>query len=105
MFVALVKKACRSAGAAEILAASGVIDKGKILKAEISKIVNGTGPLSNGINSKELYSSLSTRRKSIDKSIRAVVNVIRFEYEGGDVSVMCWPDGSAALIELDNKTK
>lgn len=43
---------------------------------------------------KDLYTSLSTRRNSIDRSIRADVNVIRFEYEVGNIDEMFWLPGS-----------
>lgn len=43
------------------------------------------------------------RRNSIEKSIRAAVNCIQFEYEMGNVDVMCWLLRSASLADQGTK--
>ena len=98
------KRPTKSIGAAEILAASEVIDEGKTLKAALSALLMIRVPLIVAVDSKDLYTSLSTRRNSIDKSIRAAVNVIRFEYEVGNVDVMCWLPGSVNPADPGTKT-
>lgn len=45
--------------------------------------------------------SLSTRRNSTEKSIRADVNFIRFEYEVGNIDEMCWLPSSVNLASND----
>ena len=98
------KRPTKSIGAAEILAASEAIDEGKTLKRALSTLLRITVPLIVAVDSKDLYTSLSTRRNSIDKSIRADVNVIRFEYEVGNVDIMCWLPGSVNPADPGTKT-
>lgn len=80
------KRPVKSTAAAETLAASEAIDEGKVLKKAFSVLFGFTVPLIIVIDSKDLYTSLSTQRNSIDRSIRADVNIIRFDFEIGNVN-------------------
>lgn len=55
------------------------------------------------LDSKDLFSSLSTQRNSIDRSIRADVNVIRFEFETKSVSKIYWIPGKMNLSDPGTK--
>lgn len=79
------KRPVRSIAAAEILAASEEIDEGKVIKYAFSTLLLTPVRLLIIVDYYDLYISLSKRRNSIDTSIRADVNVIRFEYEMGHV--------------------
>lgn len=70
------KRTVRSIGAAEFLAASEAIDGGQLLKSALSLLLGMPVPLYIIVDSRDLYISLSTRHKSIDKSIRAKLNVV-----------------------------
>ena len=98
------KRPVRSIAAAEILAASAAIDEGKILKSTFSLLMATPIQLVIIVDSKDLYTSLSTHRNSIDKSVRADVNVIRFEYEMGNVDQICWLPGSLDFADPATKT-
>lgn len=87
------KRPVRSIGSAEIIAVSEAIDEGKVIKNASSQLLGIDVPLIVATDSKDLYSSLSTQRNSIDKSIRADVNVIRFEFETMAVNTMVWIPG------------
>lgn len=86
-------------------AESEAIEKGKMLKTAISDILGMPGQTAILIDSKDLYSSFSTRRNSISRSIRAEVNVISFEFEVKNVDVMCWIPRSLSLADPGTKTE
>lgn len=98
------KRPVRSIGAAEILAASEAIDEGKTLKTALSTLLAIPVRLIIIVDSKDLYTSLSTRRNSIDRSIRADVNVIRFEFETGNIDELCWLPGQLNIADPGTKT-
>ena len=87
------KRPVRSIGAAEILAVGEAVDEGKTLKSAVSTILGINVKLLVATDSKDLFNSLSTQRNSIDKSIRADVNLIRFEYETHSVNTVVWIPG------------
>lgn len=80
------KRPVRSIGTAELLAAGEAIDEGKILASTLAVITNQPVELIIALDTKDLFSSLSSQRNPIDKSIRADVNVIRYELECGNVN-------------------
>lgn len=98
------RRPVRSIAAAEVLAASEAIDEGKILKSTFSTLLSSPVRLVIIVDSKDLYTSLSTRRNSVDKSIRADVNLIRFEYEMRTVDEFCWVPGAVNLADPGTKT-
>lgn len=63
-----------------------------VLKRTIAKLLQNDVELIRITDSKDLFSTLSTERNSIDKSIRADVNVIGFEFETKAVDkIICIP--------------
>ena len=97
------KTTVRSIGAAEILAVGEAVDEGKTLKSAVSAILGINVKLLVATESKDLFNSLSTQRNSIDKLIRADVNLIRFEYETHSVNTVVWISGKCN--QLDPVTK
>lgn len=75
------KRPVKSTGSAEILAAGQAIQEGKVLRESLQTILGTKRDLWVAVDRKDLYTSLSTQRNSIDKSIRADVNIIRFYFE------------------------
>lgn len=55
------------------------------------------------VDSKYLFTSLSTQKNSINRSNRADVNVIHFEFETGSVDEMVWTPGSVNLADPSTK--
>ena len=93
------KRPVRSIGAAEILAAGEAIDEGKVIKSVIAKVHNFNPDLIVVVDSKDLFTSFSTKRNSIDKSIWPDVNVIRFEFETRNVDKLIWILGLLNLAD------
>lgn len=98
------KRPVKSIGAAEILAAAKAIDEGKILKQAMSTLLGLPIRLIVALDSRDLFTSLSTKRNSVDKSIRAEVNVIRFEYETGNADEIVWIPSRVNLIDPGTNT-
>lgn len=98
------KRPTRSIVAAEVQAASLPIDEGKRLKPALSLQLRMPIPLNIVVDSKYLYMSLSTRRKSIDKSTRADVHVVRSELEVANSDAMYWLLGSVLHASPGTKT-
>lgn len=93
----------RSVGAAEILAAGEAIDEGKTIAHAYSILLGQHVDLIIAVDSKDLFQSLSTQRNSIDKSIRADVNVIRHEFEVRNISSMIWLPGKLNFADIGTK--
>lgn len=55
------------------------------------------------LDSKDLFTSLPTKRNSIDKSIYADVNITRLEFECGKVNESFWIPGSVNLADPGTK--
>ena len=56
------------------------------------------------VDSKDLFSSLSTQRQSIDRSIRGDVACIRFEFQVHNINYITWIPGSINLADPLTKT-
>lgn len=82
-----------STGAAQILAAGEAVDEGKVLRDGVQILMDTTVALWISVDSKGLYTSLSTQRTSIDKSSCADLNIIRFDFETESISRMFWIPG------------
>lgn len=67
----------RSAAAAEILAAGEAIDEGKLIAASFSDVYGVRIPLHVLFDSKDLFSSLSTQRRSVDQNVPPDVSAMR----------------------------
>lgn len=98
------KRPVKSVGAAEILAASEAIDEEKMLKMAMSLLLFNNIPLLVALDSRDLFTSLSTQRNSVDKSIRADVNVIRYEFETQHVDEIIWIPDRVNLTDPGTKT-
>lgn len=85
------------------MAAGEAIDEGKVLAQTLSAILNQHVKLYIALDTKDLYTSLSTKRNSIDKSIRADVNVIRFEFECCNFNRIIWIPDSVNLADPGTK--
>lgn len=97
------KRPVRSTAAAEILAAGEAIDEGKMIAHTVSLLFGIKVELIIILDSKDLFTSLSTQKNSIDKSVRADVSVIRFEFECGNVSTFKWIPGKNNLADPGTK--
>ena len=93
------RRPVKSTAAAEILAAGEAIDDGKMLTQTLSILLGRKIELLIVLDSKDLFTSLSTQRNSIDKSVRGDVNVIRFEFEVGNVAEFIWVPGSKNIAD------
>lgn len=83
----------RFTGAAEIILAGEHIDIGKIIAQTHSLLLALHTPLVVVVESEDLFKSLTTRRQSIDRSIRGDNGVVRFEFETTNVSkIISFPE-------------
>ena len=55
------------------------------------------------VDSKDMFTSLSTQRNSIDRSIRSDVAFIRFEFQVGSVDKITWIPGKLNLADVLTK--
>ena len=74
------------------------------MKRAMSTLLNMPIRLMVALDSRELFSPLSTKRNSIDKSICADVNCIRYEYETRNVDEVIWIPGNVNLTDPGTKT-
>lgn len=93
------KRLVKSVPAAEILAATEGIDEGKMIAQAYSEILGFDIKLRLCVDSKDLFTSLSTQRNSIDRSIRGDVGCIRFEFQTGAVDKISWIPGNLNLAD------
>lgn len=56
------------------------------------------------VESKDLYTSLYTNRDSVDKSIGADVNCLRFEFERRHVARIIWVQSNLNLVDPTTKS-
>lgn len=97
------KRPVRSIAAGEILAAGEGIDEGVMLKRAYSLLLGIKAELIVVLDSKDLYTSLSTQRQSIDRSVCADVNYIRYQFEIGNADRICWIPGRLNLADPGTK--
>lgn len=98
------KRPVKSIGAAEILAAGQAIDEGKVLASAYHILLGVQVDLVIALDSKDLFETLSTCRNSIDSSIRADVNVIRYEFETHKVNRIVLIPGKINIRDPLTKT-
>lgn len=79
------KRPVRSIGLAQTIAAGAVIDEGKFFAASFLALLNVETKLQVCVDSKDLWDSLTTCHESTDKSVKANVSVIRYEFETKNV--------------------
>ena len=97
------KRPVKNVPAAEIFAAGHGIDMGKAVAHAYSQILNMIIPVRLCVDSKDLFTSLSTQRNSIDRSIRGDVASIRYEFQVGNVRQISWIPGKINLADVLTK--
>lgn len=98
------RRPVESFSTAEILAAAEAVDEGKILKSVFSALLCTLSHLPVALYSRDLLTSFSTQRNSVDISICADVNVIRYEYETHNIDEIVWIPGRVNLTNPGTKT-
>lgn len=97
------KRPVKSVPAAEILAAGEAIDEVKSIAHAYSELLDRHIDIHLCVDSKNLFSSRSTQRNSIDRSIRADVACIRYEFQVGNVDEITWIPGKLNLADVLTK--
>ena len=95
----LSQRPVRSIASGEVLAVGSAIDKGKILSRTFSKLFKTYVPLSVVVDSKDLFTSLSTCCIPEDKTIRADLELLRYHYETHHLEELIWVPGSVNLAD------
>jgi hypothetical protein len=90
----LSKRPVKSAGSAEILAASAGADEGKLLASVYSILLNVCVDLVLCVDSKSLWDSISTCHEPIDRSIRPDVALLRYDFERRALHELVWIPGT-----------
>lgn len=76
-----------------MLACGEAIDEGKAIAEALCELLSAEVPLTIAADLKDLYNSLSPRGVALDKSIRADINVIRYEFETRMIHQLVWVPG------------
>lgn len=97
------RRPVKSIGAAETLACGEALDDGKLLAAAAGDVFGKRVPLLIALDSRDLFTSLSTKRNSIDRSIRADVNILRHDYELDMLRELVWIPGKINLSDPGTK--
>lgn len=98
------KRPIWSIGAKGILAASEVFNQEKFFTSAYSTLTSATMTIVISVDSKELNTSLSTRRKSIHKSLLADAKNICFEFRMANVGKIFWLPGTFDLVNPSTNT-
>lgn len=97
------KRPVKSVPAAEIMAATEGIDEGKMVANAYSEIMDMVIRMRLCVNSKDLFTSVSSKRNSIDCSICGDVGCIQFEFKTGSVDQISWFPGEINLADALTK--
>ena len=97
------RRTVKYVAAAEIVAVGEAIDEGKMAKFALQDMLKIDVHLIVVTDSKDLYNSLSTQRNATDRSVRADVNVIRFDFETKAVDQLVWIPGRTNLADPGTK--
>lgn len=92
----------KSTPAAEILAASEAVDELVLIKRILTSIWAIEINSMMIVDSKDLYHALSSKRNTVDKSVRPDVNSMRFYFETA-IDVFAWIPGSLNLADVGTK--
>lgn len=84
------RRPLKSIAAAKILGGGDSIDEGKTTRDTINMVIGNSLDLTVVTDSKDLYTFLSTKRNSVDRSICADANIITYEYETGSIDSVVW---------------
>ena len=93
------RRPVKSVPFAEIFAAAEGIDEVKTITKAYSELLDMEIKVRIAVDSNDLFTSLSTQKNSIDKSIRGDVSCIRFEFQTGAVETISWIPGQANLAD------
>ena len=94
----------KSVASAETLASGEAIDKGNALVRTLIERLGIEVNLMLAVDSKDLFSTLSTCRIAADRSIRGDVSSIRFEFATKNISSVIWVPGKFNLADDGTKT-
>ena len=92
-----------SSGSAETLAAGVTIDDGKLIVETLKILLAGGVHLIVVFDCKNLFTLLSTCRNPVNKSMRANVSLIRFNYETRRLNRLIWTPGSLSPADVPTK--
>lgn len=93
-----------SIGGAKALAFREGIDVGKSIADCYRVLINVTIDLIIVVDSKNLYTTLSAQRLSVDKSMRGDIGIIRHEFEIGNISKFICLRGKINSAEIGTKS-
>lgn len=93
------KRPVKNVPAAEIFAAPEGVDEEKTITKTYSEILDMDIKLRLTVDSKDIFSSLSTQMNSIIKSIRGDMSCLRYEFQTGAVNQVSWIPGQASLAD------
>lgn len=85
------------------MAAEEAIDVGKSFEHCYRTLRDLPMNLIISVDSKDLYSALSTQRLSTDKAMRGEIGIIRYEFEIGAISEHIWIPGKLNTVETRTK--
>lgn len=97
------RRPTKSVPAANILAAAEVIDELKIIAETYRELLKIDIKTQICLDSRELFTSLSTQSNSIDRSIRSDIACIRFEFQVGSINQITWVPGKLNLADSFTK--
>lgn len=97
------KRPTKSVPAAEILATTEAIDEVKMICNAYREILRIKIETQICVDSKDLFTSLSTQRNSIDRSMRNDVSCIRFKFQVGSLDKITWLPGKLNLADALTK--
>ena len=97
------KRPTKSVPAAEILGTAEGIDEIKIIANVYRELLDVEIGTQICVDSKDLFTSLSTQRNSIDRSIRSDVACIRFEFQVGSINKITLLPGKLNLEDALTK--
>lgn len=98
------KRPAKSVPAAEIMATSECIDEVKVISHAYMELMNIEVRVQVCVDSKDLFTSLSTQRNSVDRSIRSDVACIRYEFQTGCIDAITWIPGKLNLADVLTKS-
>lgn len=98
------RRPVKSVASAEILAAGEAIDEGKVVVNAFNDLLGLDLDLWIAVDSKDLFSSLSTCPLAADGSIRGDVSFIRFDFFTKTISQIIQVPGSINLADPGTKT-
>ena len=97
------KRPVKSVPAPEIIAAAEGIGEAKIIAHAYRQLLNVNISVRVCLDTKDLFTSLSTQRNSIDRSIRSDIACIRYEFQVGIFDEISWIPGKLNLADVLTK--